>query len=364
MRVRPWAAALLLVTASCADTAASLNKGLVSISSELEELLSGERKPNEHLDRIRSVHLPNSLTFDPAVEHPVEDVREAIRGLAAADYGTWRDAAFALQVLSSLAIEHPVALIRTEALDAVASMAYWTFEAEVENGNWATEAQLLSALRELSDVARSGVVDDDTSRRLADAVRTASAFDFETSNPLPDSVSGRVLGRDFARRLRHVRAVLLPVTGRVIEPYLSDPEVLSAADRCCASLSASIVRLTLSAAVLTDESVTTRTAAARLLGNVQFAGARVALRRVLREDPDAAVRREALQSLARHGIDRVGDALIGALDDDTASVRGAAARQLQSLSGQDFGDDRRAWRNWWDQRSGAPEDAAPVETGH
>jgi HEAT repeat protein len=98
---------------------------------------------------------------------------------------------------------------------------------------------------------------------------------------------------------------------------------------------------------------------------VQFAHARVALRRVLREDPDSSVRREALQSLARHGLERSGAALIDALDDDTASVRGAAARQLAALSGQSFGDDRQAWLDWWAQRNSvpAPESAGPAESG-
>jgi len=352
--------ALCLATLpTCTNTATQLNQGLASISAELEQLLRGDRLPNEHLNAIRQVHVANSLTFDPTVRRPVEIVREAIRGLAASDYTNWRDTAFTLQLLSSLAREHPVALIRAEAVDAVASMGRWTFEREVDTGDWASQAELIAALRVIGDVAGSSESDPSRSFEVADAIRAIAAYDFENGSPLPDTVSSRVAGRDLVTRLRHTRAGLLPITGSVLDAYLVDPDVLSAADRCCVALSASIVRLTLGAAALLDRSEIVRESAVRLLGTVPYEGGRPVIERVLRDDTEPSVRRQAVFAIARHGQDIAGAALIAALRDDTATVRGAAARQLQALSGEQFGDDRRAWIQWWSERPSS-EDGQPL----
>lgn len=58
---------------------------------------------------------------------------------------------------------------------------------------------------------------------------------------------------------------------------------------------------------------------------------------------DADIRAEAADALGQYADDRVLQALIGALSDDRFAVTSAAHKSLKTLTGQDFGDDRRAW---------------------
>lgn len=62
-----------------------------------------------------------------------------------------------------------------------------------------------------------------------------------------------------------------------------------------------------------------------------------------RTEPDARVRAEACVALGQYAENRVLQALVAGVDDDALVVNTAARRSLFVLTGQDFGDDQRAW---------------------
>ncbi|MCF7838257.1 MAG: HEAT repeat domain-containing protein [Candidatus Marinimicrobia bacterium] len=65
------------------------------------------------------------------------------------------------------------------------------------------------------------------------------------------------------------------------------------------------------------------------------------------KDPFTEIRVEAAQALGRRGDERAWEPLINGLKDREAAVRAAHAEALRRLTGQDFGEDRRAWQRWY-----------------
>ncbi len=61
---------------------------------------------------------------------------------------------------------------------------------------------------------------------------------------------------------------------------------------------------------------------------------------------DAQVRAEACTALGQYAQPKVLNALIDGVDDDQLVVNKAARESLKVLTGQDFGEDRRAWLTW------------------
>lgn len=100
--------------------------------------------------------------------------------------------------------------------------------------------------------------------------------------------------------------------------------------------------------LLTDEDRMVRIAAARALQRLHSAGAVPALIDATRLDrePDTDVRVAAAEALGQYPEPRVVESLIAALADPRLSVNHAARSSLITLTGQDFGVDRRAWLDW------------------
>lgn len=67
---------------------------------------------------------------------------------------------------------------------------------------------------------------------------------------------------------------------------------------------------------------------------------------VRRGEGDIQVRAEACTALGQYAEIRVINALIEAVDDDHLVVNKAARASLKTLTGQDFGDERRPWVTW------------------
>jgi hypothetical protein len=66
-------------------------------------------------------------------------------------------------------------------------------------------------------------------------------------------------------------------------------------------------------------------------------------------EKDPEVRAEAASALGQFPENKVIESLITALADPSLSVNRNAKASLQTLTGQDFGFDRRAWIDWYDQ---------------
>lgn len=101
---------------------------------------------------------------------------------------------------------------------------------------------------------------------------------------------------------------------------------------------------------LQDEDRMVRIAAARALQRVHNPAAVPALLTAIQDtreaDPD--VRIAAAEALGQHAEPRVVQGLIAALADSRLGVNHAVRQSLITLTGQDFGVDRRAWIDWND----------------
>lgn len=99
---------------------------------------------------------------------------------------------------------------------------------------------------------------------------------------------------------------------------------------------------------LNDEDRMVRIAAARALQRLHSPQAVTALITATRMDrePDTDVRVAAAEALGQYAEARVVESLISALADPRLSVNHAARSSLITLTGQDFGVNRRAWLDW------------------
>lgn len=103
------------------------------------------------------------------------------------------------------------------------------------------------------------------------------------------------------------------------------------------------------AAALKDKDPIVRREAGRALQRLHYPKIVADLLRVVPEknEPDPDVRREAATALAQYPDPRVLQPLIAALGEDTSlAVQQAARTSMRTLTGQDFGFDRRQWLDW------------------
>ncbi|MBI4577439.1 MAG: HEAT repeat domain-containing protein [Planctomycetes bacterium] len=90
-----------------------------------------------------------------------------------------------------------------------------------------------------------------------------------------------------------------------------------------------------------------RLLAPRAAETAEVAGALDALTRLLAEDPEHHVRREAARVLGRTGRRETARPLLEAAETSARpGVRRAAIEALVAISGEDHGDDLYAWRQW------------------
>lgn len=338
----------------------SLDEQMREFAGNVEELLGVQELPSVHLRTIRSVHLPDSWEFRPSAEEPLATTRDAIRALRTADYSTWSEAALVAHMLSSIATEHPAGLARTEALDTLAHVAPWTLSAVVPVETPSSEQEVIDALKIIREAHGKDDSDPTLNAQVAWAVQTIAGFRFDEPPEVDTDTTGRALLAEYTSRLRNARGVLSAFTGSTLAGFETDPAVRDAMDRGYVWVSAAVIRLTLLRQALGETSATTRGNAVRHLGQVQPDGSADVLGILLRDDASSGVRRQAASAIGRFPLDHSVPPLIDALADDMPEVRGAAARALDSITGERFGDDRAAWIRWWAARAS---NAAAVTLG-
>lgn len=67
------------------------------------------------------------------------------------------------------------------------------------------------------------------------------------------------------------------------------------------------------------------------------------------KEPEASVRSEASDALGQYAQNKVLEALIASFDDTNLAVNSRTLASLKTLTGQDFGFDRRAWLDWYNE---------------
>ncbi len=102
------------------------------------------------------------------------------------------------------------------------------------------------------------------------------------------------------------------------------------------------------AASLDDENPQVKWAAAQALQRIHNAAVVADLLDVLRRGEEQMdTRIAAAEAVGQYAQDRVFQGLVGALDDRELALNLAAAASLQTLTGEDFGLDGRAWLAWY-----------------
>jgi HEAT repeat protein len=86
------------------------------------------------------------------------------------------------------------------------------------------------------------------------------------------------------------------------------------------------------------------------IGDARDTTALSALIRALREDKETVVRQVAANALLKLRDPRATEALIRALDDPDRRVHPFAMRALTTITRELFGEDREAWKRWWEEQ--------------
>jgi hypothetical protein len=349
-----------LVAAALAAAACSSNglQGAVDgIAGDIEALFGASSPPAKFLGEIGAVNEPNCCNFKPDAESPLERTRTAVRALGTCEYSTWGEIAFAVQMLAQMGDGHQSSLVRAEALDALTKIAQRTLSGAEPPAGTTSHEEMIEALKVLEAAHGKDDTDRELTAQVASAVTAISAYPFEKIDEVTqDKADPRTIARAFGTQLRQARGILRRITSRSLEGFDADPAVREAVDGAYVALSGEVIRLSLQKAVLGDAAETTRSAAAHDISALAVAGAAPVLRTALIFDGFASVRREAAVALAAYPADVAVPALLTGLDDEMADVRGAAARSLESVTGETFGDDRTAWIRWW-KANGAPKSA-------
>ncbi len=360
MRTRLRATALTAVLtlagaiAGCKGDGWKLQDSFDGLIGNIDGLFGGSSMPGKYLTAIRDLHEKKSWTFLPDADEPLQRTCTAVRALATCDYASWGEAALVVEILSSMADEHPSSLVRSEALDTLTRMAPWTLGAVVPTDRLVTDAEMIDAVKVLKSAIGKDDSDPALTFQVATAVSALSSYRFDHVEPVAESADNKVAARAHATKLSTARGALRSINGRMLEGMQGDAGVREALDRAYVSLSSAVIRLTLMKASLGDPVDTTRVAALRDLGTLAPQGGGPVLRTVLLGDPFASARREAAKSLAAYPIAIAAPALIDGLADEMTEVRTAAARSLGTLSGENFGDDRTAWIRWWSTKRTPP----------
>jgi hypothetical protein len=364
MRASLRAAALVAVcvAAGCKGDGFKLQDTMDSLIGDIEGLFGSSSAPAKYLGQIRDVHERKSWAFLPDAEEPLEKTRNAVRALATCDYASWAEASLVVEILSSMADEHPSSLVRAEALDTLTHIAPWTIKAVVPVDHPTSSADMIDGIKVLKDALGKDDLDPEFTAKVAGAVSALASFPFDKVEvPPPGSNDRGVLTRAYGTQLRTARGALRSINGRVLEGFLGNATVHESLDRAYVSLSASVIRLTLLKSALSDPADTTRVTALRDVGLVVPDGGGPVLTDVLLHDGFAGARREAAKSLAKYPRPVAVPPLIDVLAYELVEVRNAAGRSLETISGQTFGDDRAAWVKWW-QTAGSK--ATPPEPGN
>lgn len=364
MRTALRAAALVVacLAAGCKGDGWKLQDTMDSVMGDIDSLFGKSSLPGKYLTQIRDVHERKSWTFLPDAEDPLDKTRTAVRALATCDYASWAEAALVVEILSSMADEHPSSLVRAEALDSLTHIAPWTLKAVVVAEHPATSAEMIEGIKVLKAAVGKDDADPAFTFQVATAVGSLSSYPFDHVDvPAADTSDGKAFARAYGTQLRTARGALRSINGRTLEGFQGDAAVHEALDRAYVSLSACVIRLSLLKAALADPADTTRVAALRDIGLIVPEGGGAVLREVLLHDGFAGARREAAKSLADYPRAIAVPPLIEVLAYELVEVRNAAARSLETISGQTFGDDRGAWLKWW-QTTGSK--APAPEAGH
>jgi len=344
------AGALLCAPACESSPSDAIADGITGAIDGVEDWFGGGDLPSEHLQELRALHQTGSWKLRTDVDGALEDAREAVRALGEADYSTWRDAGIVTQVVSSIAIDHTAALMRVEALDTLARIAPWTIAAEQPPEITATEEDVIDALKIVRIAQGKSDNEPLLTAQVLHAVRVLGSYEFDGGARPGEDVVLRIAARRYGNKLRNARGVLLAFTGSTMEGFRADPEISAAMDRAYVSLSDAVIRATFITSLTGDDKATVRATASRHAGTLRLAGGAAELERVLRQDLSSSARRAAVAALGRYPEDVAVPALIEGLYDDMPEVRGAASRALTATTGETFGDDRAAWRRWWQAR--------------
>lgn len=348
----------------CKGTVPTLQGAVDGLSESMKDLLGAPTLPGKYVQRIYAVHEDDrTWRFVPEADHPLETCREAIRGLAVADYGSWRESASVTTLLTAMADEHPSALVRAEALDSLTRMAPWTSAAVAPTERRATDGEAVAAIQKISDAHKLSADDAGAAADVADALNVLAAFRFDQANPLPQKIEPRILARESRKQLSTARGVLRALTGGAVDAFDADPRVREALDRALVATSASAIRMSLVAAASGSSEEIVRSAAVRDIAQAQPSQAARILGSVLANDDASSVRRDAARALQSFPEAEAVPELLPALADDRIEVRATAAASLGAVTGQTFGDDRLAWGRWWTTRSKAGAADAPASGG-
>lgn len=302
-------------------------------------VLGQDRDPRYYYEKLRDSHDATSETFAYRLTddtYLVDKSVDAAGRLGAVDFSRLEGQAQAVILLSSVLIEDPAALARTQAAASLTRMGLrlpryprppWVQD-RIERGDG-----LLAFLQELDGL-------HDVSGALRD--------------PRPPFAERRLF---LVRTIGDMNIVDLEIARDAVKPFTNRPYLIDAteadlrseSDTALVKRMQELIRLSLQAALDAPQDHVRREA---LIG-LKLLGERRAEEAVLARlplEPDWQVRAEAIEYLGKMASEKAVEALVPLLEDGDSTLRHKARQALVRVAGRDLGRERRAWQAWAEAR--------------
>lgn len=331
------ASVLMALAAACACACTPGARKVADTDSPadvfLHSVLGQDRSPQEYYRTVRDSHDQERFAYKPTPDPFIVDKSiHAVQRLGDADYGRLEGQAQAVDLLVAVLLEDPSPLAQAHAANSMTRMAvklpaYRTPDDPA--GQYAERGdRFLAYLREMDGMFDAeyrrigGAQSIPRQRQLLQAIG-----DFQTTN------------------LALAKQMLKPFYRRDYLIDESDPQVRSSIDTALVKRLRALILLALRAAVVSREAYV-REEAVRGMETLADADGQEVVLRQFEFETDRRVRAEMVEYFGRIATPEAVAALVPLLEDPDASLRHESRQALARIAGQDLGIRRRTWERW------------------
>ncbi|MEN8149564.1 MAG: hypothetical protein ABFS86_07055 [Planctomycetota bacterium] len=317
-----------------------------SFFEDLEIFLGGERSPSIALRKIVATHDLSSWTYRPEVPDAVEITRDAVEELRDSDYDSWEETSLIVQVVSMMAVRDPASVVRTDCLSTLDWFRTRVREEVIrlDPPLETTEQDVTSAFEALDAAKgdRRAAADPKKAKILLHAVGVLGSHRWdEVDSDRPAHWRSSLSGpRHVVRRLGR----------RDVTAHRANPEIAGAVDAALIRVTDQIIIMTMIGA-LADRTAYVRAAAAKTLAEARDPRAVSPIILSIDTEPRDFVIQDLVRALGRCALGEkrreAVPALAGLLVHTDVTVRQAAAREMERLTGAGLDVDPAAWLRWW-----------------
>lgn len=313
---------------------------------DLKIFFGGDRPPKRALKKLLDTHDFTTWAYRPEVADGVQLTREAVEEFARCDYASWEETSLVVTVLSTMVTRDPAAVVRADCLTTLGWFQNWIHDdaLRLDPPIKTTEDLVMKARKALRSLKADAKASSDPKK----AKIIFGAVTVLGSHPWYEAGSNRpaIIRSSLARPRRVLRRLMSSdMTAR-----RSNADIDKALDTALIRVNDQVVIMTLMAG-LADTTAYVRAGAAKALaeaGDPRAVGPIISA--IDRETRDSVIQ-ELVRALGKNALGDTRRDAIPALADllihTDVTVRQAAARELERLTGEGLEVDPAAWLRWW-----------------